>query len=250
MKAASVFVSAMFLVPLRAWAVNDPVGDALTDSFGQIEDLVFASVEVDSELIHVDVDSTNSVREPSFSFSLDTDQDASTGFPGAYGGVGPDGGHVLDSSLGADYVVRWDSATGNLTVSQWDAGIGRPTGVYFDGTLLPGQRFSFPRDVIDDDGVMNYKVIATEPGGASSTGFIYDVLPDVGLAPATSVVVPEANGLILLGMAGAFGVVSMRWAARRKSPNRSSRVMEICAGVKRQSPETLRSRQPVLRGAS
>ena len=216
MKAASTLVSVMLLVALPALAATDPAGDSLTDAMGQTEDLVFASVEVGSERIHVNVDFENTVPASSYVLSLDTDQDTSTGFQGAFGRSGPVVNHIRDGSLGTDVVVRWDDNTALLAVFEWDDTTGAPSpDVYFDGTLLSGSSVSFPRAIVDDDdGLMNFKVVATEPGGANNTGFLYDVLPDAGLAPATTVVVPEPGGLILIGVAALYLVACLRGVRR------------------------------------
>ena len=216
MKSASTLLSAILLIPLPAWAASDPVGDSLTDSMGQTEDLVFASVEVGSELIQVDVDFANSVQGSSFTLSLDTDQDTSTGFQGAFGRNGPVVNHIRDGSLGTDYIVRWDASINTLAVFEWDDIAGNTSQVYFDGTLPRQSSFSFPRTVIADDGLMDYKVVATEAGGAQGTGFLYDVLPDAGLAPATTIVVPEPGGHILI-------CVALCWGGFPRSPRRLTR---------------------------
>ena len=212
MKMASTLVSVMMLLPLPAWAASDPIGDSLVDPLGRIEDIASASVEVDSEFIHVDVDFANSAHGFPFRLSLDTDQDTSTGFQGAFGLNGPlMVNHVLDGSLGTEYIVTWDQNIATLTVFEWDDSTNNIFDVYTDATLPAQSSFSFPRTVVDDDdGLMNYKVLATQSFGANNSGFIYDVLPDSGLAAATTLVVPEADGLMLLWVAALCLGISMR----------------------------------------
>jgi hypothetical protein len=131
-------------------------------------------------------------------FSLDTDLDATTGHPGI-----ASTGTVDATALGVEFVMDCGSAAlgGQARVFKYT---GPPINTFaamgqFPVTFLTnGMDVTIPRSAFDaDDGLLRFKVVSTIQLSASGFTSILDVMPNIGLAAASTVARSAPGGIVV-----------------------------------------------------
>ncbi len=175
-------------VPLGT--VTDPADDAEPSPNDDPDpDLISASVTSDGTDLHLSVRFKPGTFDQALTlalFSLDTDQDPSTGNPGTSSNcvtdcdlIGTEFGIDIGGSLGTEArVLRFVPGSGFFV----DAGVGTVT---FEAD---GMDAVVPLALLgNDDGLLNYKVVILEEiSGAGGTSSELDRMPDGGLPAAMS----------------------------------------------------------------
>ncbi|MEO8627880.1 MAG: hypothetical protein ABI612_07225 [Betaproteobacteria bacterium] len=180
---------------------------SLTDTLeGSNPDLASASVSIDSGgsvTFSVDFGPSTSLTEASPFFVIDIDQNPATGFAGVTST------HLDSDLIGAEYVLRFNaSAFGGDAVlshiSQKSFAVTRS-----GSTLSTSLNLS---DLGGDDGLMNFKVVASRQLSAASWTGIQDYMSEPGQAVGRVIAVPEADTWAAVSV----GLLSMLSLRRRR----------------------------------
>ena len=220
MRISKLIVSAFFLLsaplamatPIYTGAASDPTGDSsaccdITGISAVVDDLGMVTFSARFDAGGFD----SSVAQ--VAFSLDTDQDVSTGHPGVTADGNTDG-----DLLGSDYLVWMGGGdptaqvlvvTGFNTVS--NVGTASTT-ILSDGfdTVVPLSLLG------SDDGLFNFKATSSQctssgAGPACANFGVIDIATDEGLAPVATLAVPAPAPLALL----AFGLSIVAFGRRK-----------------------------------
>jgi hypothetical protein len=179
-------------------SIADPAGDAVGAG---APDILCAGAQVSGDSLVLRVGFGVGTFNPAttrVTFSLDTDQNPATGFPGITNG------NADSAVMGVDYFVGFGSnslAGFALVRSAAFVVTGLGTVAFFDDGMVATVLLS----MIGDDGLLNFKATVqtqlppTEDFPVSFTP-IQDFASDLGLAPGTSVIAEPAT-LSLLGSA-------------------------------------------------
>ena len=172
-------------------SVTDPDNDALPSVNEDPDpDLVSASVTSDGTDLHLSVRFKPGTFDQALAevqFSLDTDQDPSTGHPGTTAA-----GCVTGADdIGMEFFVNVGASLGTEAQLFRFLGTCNAFAIAGAGTVTfaaDGMDAVVPLALLDqDDGLLNFKVTLSEQIGDGSTS-ILDTAPDVGLPAATSAI--------------------------------------------------------------
>jgi hypothetical protein len=176
------------IVGSNGGAVSDPTGDAVAASGVAISpDLVSTTVVNTGTALVFQVRYASGTFDPETTTAqlmLDTDQNAATGHSGIDSSCGPDAG-----VLGSEFIVNADGAgssgsvIGNGGIFQYLGTCNQFGAVGTAGVTIVANGYDITVDLatINDDGILNYKVVTFVPGSG-----VLDVVPDVGSAPGST----------------------------------------------------------------
>ncbi len=165
-------------------SLTDPSGDALPNGNFISPDLVGVTVFSTGTTLQFKVRFATETFNPATTRAqllLDTDRNAATGHPGVNAGCETD-----SQVIGSEYLANAQTSTGEImryngTCNSFSFAAGATVVAVGDGYDI-----TVPLAAIEDDGVLNYKVVVSSQLASGGYTGVLDVMSNVGLAPGTT----------------------------------------------------------------